>query len=142
MHYGVAINAWRKLICARVRWKLLLLRAHGGRIGAPLLLALSPCSEIVGMGTVSSQQIAHQAQPSRPVGAPRVEVGHFERGLPGKLRRFQALWKLLKCTCMWTIWIQRNDKVSNDQLWTDDQAQYEITDAREDFNCSIRSQLA
>jgi hypothetical protein len=44
----------------------------------------------------------------------------FTEQLPSRFKKFQNLWTLIKGTCLWAMWIQRNDKIFGNIIWSDD----------------------
>lgn len=57
-----------------------------------------------------------------PWAAPQWKQAILEEELPRQLAKFKAIWCLLKGTCLWTIWIQRNAMVFDEQVWSDSQS--------------------
>ena len=43
--------------------------------------------------------------------------GIFGERIPFKFRKMTKIWHLLRGTTLWTIWVERNDKVFNQEQW-------------------------
>jgi hypothetical protein len=46
--------------------------------------------------------------------------GIFSDGIPRKFNQVKRIWMELRTTVLWTLWIERNDKVFNDCSWTNE----------------------
>jgi hypothetical protein len=57
----------------------------------------------------------------------------FTEQLLHRFKKFQNIWVLIKGTCLWAMWTQRNDKIFGNIMWTDDRIIASIWQALLDY---------
>jgi hypothetical protein len=110
-HHGVVVNAWRHSINAEFNGDCSLCHPQ---VEESILHRFWHCPSACRIWDWATS-LLHKLQTRRthfgPWPALEMTKLIFTKELPTRLQRFKDIWALLKGTCLWGMWTQRNEKV-------------------------------